>query len=164
MAKAITQIEKQPLNPEQEQDKQLRELLGVIGGNTEAVTSFVNVIKELHSVGIFDIVQAFLVNRNQIGFQVINQLNQPGIFRIAKNAMGLFQLLSNLDPSKTQRLLNSVARGVEGAGNPEAETPHGLWGLAKEMRDPDVLRAVGTMMNFLREMGKQLVTEQHFDR
>ncbi|BCJ86163.1 DUF1641 domain-containing protein [Effusibacillus dendaii] len=155
MARAITHIEKQLPNPEQEQVQAIGQILEAVAESRDTLLMTLDILKELHASGVLNILQGILKNRQQIGAIAFTQLNQPGIHHGLKNLIGLAQFLGKLDPAQLQTMLNGVARGLEQSGTHAAETkPIGLWNMGKMLRDPDVNASINMMLQFLRGMGE----------
>lgn len=157
MAKATTHIERETPHPEVEQAQALAQLLGAVAANREALLVFLDIVQELHKLGLLEAVQALLKNSRQITHIGLQQLNKPGAQHILKNGMIAMQFLSKMEPSKLETLLNSAAAGMENASSGlEDGKQLGMWGLAKSIRNPEVNTSLNFMVHFLQGMGEQL--------
>ncbi|MGZ4111299.1 MAG: DUF1641 domain-containing protein [Tumebacillaceae bacterium] len=157
MAKATTRIEKSIPNPIEEQAQSLGQLLQAITANKDALLLLLDIVKELHELGLLEAMQAMLKNRHDISLIGLAQLNKPGAARILKNGMNALQFLSSIDPAELEPLLKGVAGGVKYAA--EADTSGqqmGLFGMVKTMRDPEVMASMQVLFHFLRGMGHEV--------
>jgi uncharacterized protein YjgD (DUF1641 family) len=161
MAKAIKQIDKKESNPIEEQVQAIQQLIEMTAESRDALLSFLEILQELHSAGLLDIVQGLLKTRHKVGVLAMGQLNQPEMHRMIKNGINTIQFLGELDPDQLQTMLNGVNKGLEKSTmNVKKGEQISLWGLAKSMRDPDIKMSMSTMMGFLEGMGKGIKNKQ----
>ena len=158
MATRTTRIEKAVPNPQQEQAQALAEIMAAVADNRVAIIQFLDILKEMHSAGFLDILQAVMQNRHDIGVIGVTQLNKPGAQHILKNGMTALQMLSSIDPNQLQAVMNGVTSGLDraGQGMGEPSKPLGMFDMIKTMRDPEVGASLQFMMNFLRGMSSGL--------
>ena len=157
MAKAITYIEKHIPDQAEEEAQAIQQILKAAVNHREALLGFLDILGELQKMGILDALQGMLTNSKQIALIGIDQLNKPGSHRIIKNGMAAVQFLSSVDPSKLQKILNSVATGVEhGVGQEADKKQPGLWAMVKTLREPEVMSSLNMMTKFLQGMGRGL--------
>ncbi|WP_433958398.1 DUF1641 domain-containing protein [Cytobacillus horneckiae] len=154
MAKAITNIEKYIKNKDEEKQESIQQVLDAVSENSEALITFIDILKELHEFGVLDIVQGALKNREEIGVIAVSQFNQPGMHHIMKNGMNAIQFLAKLEPDKLNTILQGVEHGIERLADTQNNKSLGLWGMGKAMFDPNVSLALGSMVNFMRGMGE----------
>jgi uncharacterized protein YjgD (DUF1641 family) len=155
MAKAIKHIDKKQPNAVEEQTEALGEILKLIAENREAITTSLEIIKELHTAGILDVVKGALRTREKIGVIAIEQMNQPEMHRTIRNGIYAMEFLGQLDPDKLKTLFNGISHGLEKTADDHHEKI-GMWGLLKAMRDPGVNASLTTMLNFLNGMGEEI--------
>ncbi|MGZ4164132.1 MAG: DUF1641 domain-containing protein, partial [Tumebacillaceae bacterium] len=74
MAKATTRIEKSIPNPIEEQAQSLGQLLQAITANKDALLLLLDIVKELHELGLLEAMQAMLKNRHDISLIGLAQL------------------------------------------------------------------------------------------
>lgn len=157
MAKPIREIKVNKQNPMEEQADSLNEIISLIAKNKESITTALEIIQELNSAGLLDMIKGLLKTRNKVGVLVIDQLNQPSMHRTIKNSMQAIQLFGKLDSDKLNILLNASNRGLEYATDHDEKLSK--WGLIKSLNDPNVMSSISTMMSFLKGMGKELNTQ-----
>ncbi|WP_461611891.1 helical membrane plugin domain-containing protein [Cytobacillus kochii] len=154
MAKAITNIEKYIKNKDEEKQESIQQVLDAVSENSEALITFMDILKELHEFGVLDIVQGALKNREEIGVIAVSQVNQPGMHHIMKNGMNAIQFLAKLEPDKMNTILQGVEHGIERLADTQNNKSLGFFGMGKAMFDPNVSLALGSMVNFMRGMGE----------
>jgi uncharacterized protein YjgD (DUF1641 family) len=154
MAKAISHIEIKSKSKDEEQAESLTELLSFIADNKESITTTLEIIKELHSAGLLDIIKGFLKTRDKIGVIAMDQINQPSMHRTIKNGIQAVQLLGELDPDNLSMLLNAANSGLE--NTTESNEKLSKWGMLKSINDPNVSSSFSMMIKFLKGMGKEL--------
>lgn len=161
MAKAISHIEKMKPTPAEQQAESLTEIIELIAKNKEAITASLEILQELHSAGLLDIIKGLLKTRDKVGVLAMEQLNQPSMHKTIKNSINTLQLLGEIEPDQLKTLLTAANSGLEHLGGPNQKTSK--WGIMKSMNDPDVLSSLSTMTGFLQGMGKELNKQKSLD-
>jgi uncharacterized protein YjgD (DUF1641 family) len=157
MAKAIKQIDKTTSNLWEEQTEGLKDIIETVTDSREALLSTLEIIRELHEAGLLDIVKGVLKTRHKVGVLAIDELNQPDMHRMIKNAMAVFELFQDIDPEQLHKITDAVAGGLEKSANQLDENKQiGLWAMAKTLKDPDVNRSLTTLVSFLQGMGEEM--------
>lgn len=157
MAKAIRSIEKKiSTDPIVQQTKDLQDVLQAVTDSKEALVVFLDILKEAHQSGILSILQGVLKARHEVGYLAIQQLNQTTMHHTIKNLMGVVEFLGKIEPDHLNRILNGVAHGLEKTTDIENGKTHGIWGLTKDLRDPDVNSTLTTAIEFMKGMGEVL--------
>ncbi|KAB8125540.1 DUF1641 domain-containing protein [Gracilibacillus oryzae] len=161
MAKAIRQIERIESNVKEERAEDLSAILNKIADNREAIEEAIEIIEELHNAEVLPALKAILKTRQKVGAIAIEQINQPGMHNVIKNAMTMFTLLASIDSAQLQQLAGGLTEGVEKASESTKQTEDAsLWSLLKATKDPNVKRSLNMMINFLNGMGEGLAKKQ----
>ncbi|MBH8599611.1 MULTISPECIES: DUF1641 domain-containing protein [unclassified Thermoactinomyces] len=157
MAKPIREIKPVEPTPEELQSQALMKIIESLADSREAIIDMLEIARYLQEMGILAAVKALLEQRHEVGLIVVEQLNQPKMHHILKNAITLMELLGKIQPEQLQRLLNGLFRGLESAKqkNLNGKIPS-LWDLAKYIRDPDVRISIASMMALLQGVGESL--------
>ncbi|WP_047151108.1 DUF1641 domain-containing protein [Aneurinibacillus tyrosinisolvens] len=155
MARAITRVEKRIPTQAQRQEESFGDILRVLSENRESVVAFLDIMKELHQSGLFDIVQGVLKNKHEIGKVGFEFIQVAGIPSMLKNGIVAMQFLSKLDPLKVQMILSGLSNGLEKATS-EEDSHTSVWGIVKALRDPEINTTVTSLLGFLRGMGEEL--------
>ncbi|GCD84043.1 hypothetical protein PTHTG4_31080 [Parageobacillus thermoglucosidasius] len=161
MAKPITAIQKQTLTEEEKREKAIEELKTSLTEKEEAIAELLAIMEELHHSGILEAVNAMLKAREDIAKIVIGQANRKPVTTVINHVIGMAQLLANLDPQLTAKLLESTTSGVTEAykHTKETEGKIGIFDLFKSLNDPDINRAIRFILSVLKEIGKRLNDE-----
>lgn len=161
MAKPITAIQRQTITEEEKREKTIEELKTSLTEKEEAVTELLSIMEELHNSGILEALNAMLKSREDILKIVIGQANRKPVTTVINHVIGIAQLLANLDPQLTAKLLESTASGVTEAYKSAKETEKkiGIFDLLKSLNDPDINRAIRFILATLKEIGKRLNDE-----
>ncbi|SET37374.1 Uncharacterized conserved protein YjgD, DUF1641 family [Salinibacillus kushneri] len=161
MAKAITQIEKNQKNIQEERAEDLAAIVDQIADNREVIQDTLIILQELHNTGVLDMLKGLLRTREKVGAIAIEQLNQPAMHNMIKNGMNTIGLLSEMDPDQLQAIFGGLNQGLEKAAeSTKKQEEMGIWGLMKSMRDPNVRTSMNTMVNFLNGMGSGLKSSE----
>ncbi|GAA4707817.1 DUF1641 domain-containing protein [Brevibacillus fulvus] len=155
MARPITNIKKSAPSEAEQQAEAIGVILKSLTENREAIVETVEILSHLHEIGVLAAVKALLIQRNEVGRLAIQQLNQPSMQHLIKNAMTAVQTIGSIQPDQLQRLLNGLtgALGQTGNQNAAANAPT-LWELARSMKDPEVRTSLYAMIGILKGMGK----------
>ncbi|MCQ6277559.1 DUF1641 domain-containing protein [Bacillus sp. V3B] len=157
MAKAIKQIEKIQYTSQEEQAQDIAVLMKQITENRESITTSLEILKELQQSGVLDILKGFLKTKEKVGAIALEQINQPSMHNIIKNGFNTIEFLGTLDPEKLKIILNGVSKGLDETSERIGKNEQvSLWGMVKEMRDPDVNMVLTSMFGFLNGMGKEI--------
>ncbi len=155
MAQPIHSFSKKMPTDEEIKIEALEKLTKELAEKREAMNQTLNILEELHDSGILEAALAMLKAKAQIAETALGQVTRKEVTNIINNAMGAAGMLSNIEPAQTQKVLNGVANGLNTALDvPEEKL--GMLGLLKMMKDPDVNRAMGFGLRFLKGMGQEL--------
>ncbi|MFC3884883.1 DUF1641 domain-containing protein [Bacillus songklensis] len=157
MAKPITMIQKNALTEEEMKQQKLEELKALLADNDQALNQTLEIVRELHNSGILEAANSMLQAKDKIAKIALGQVSRKPITNLINNAMGAAGALTNIDPEMTTKLVNSVVTGMNEANqHVQSKKQVGLFDLMKAMKDPDINRAIGFGMHFLKGMGKGL--------
>jgi uncharacterized protein YjgD (DUF1641 family) len=158
VAKPITTIQKQTITEEEKREKTIEELKTSLAEKEEAVTELLSIIEELHKSGILEAANAMLKAKEDIVKIVIGQANRKPVTTTINHVIGIAQLLANLDPQLTDKLLESTASSIAEAykQTKEKDKKIGIFDLLKAVNDPDINRAIRFILSSLKEFGKRL--------
>lgn len=152
MAKATTSINKISDNEAEERSQAVSDMIEELAVNRQAIMESISIIKGLHELGALEAMQALLDQRTAVGEIAIQQVNQPSMHNIIKNAMGAFKFLSSLDPKKLDTILEGVSRGFERI--PEIGEKQSLWALQKRFWTQEIRASLTVVIHFLDGMGE----------
>jgi uncharacterized protein YjgD (DUF1641 family) len=157
MAHPITTIQKHvPTNAELSQQK-IEDLKLLLADNEDSINKIMNLISELNETGALEAANSMLQSKEKIAKIALGQINREPVTNLINNLMGAAGALTNVDPEVTTKLVNSITKGIdEGNKHLEKDEKIGVLDLVKVLKDPDVNRAVGFGINFLKGMGKGL--------
>lgn len=161
MAKATKQIERKGNRLEEERNDDLSAILNQIADNRESIQIWLDIIHELHQIGILDMIKGLLRTREKVGAIAMEQINQPGMHNIIKNGMSGFQLLAAMDADQLKQIMDGFSRGMQKASeNTQHQEQIGMWGLLRSMQDPNVKKTLNILVHFLNGMGEGLQTHR----
>lgn len=157
MAKPIATIKKTVISEEDRQKHSLDQLSADLADNDAALKKTLELVRELHDSGILEAAHSMLKAKAEIAKIAVGQANRKPVTNMINNLMGAAGVLTEMEPELTKKLLSSVASGMEEAKG-QLETPKkvGIFDLLKIMNDPDINRAIGFGIRFLKGMGKGL--------
>lgn len=157
MAAPITSIEKQVLTPEEQQQQKLDELQALLADHDEAIQKIVGIAGELNSIGILDAAGAMIQAKEKIAHIALHQVSREPVTNLINHVMKASAAMTKVDPELTDKLSSSMVKGLEAANQHVASNQKiGLFDLAKSLKDPDINRAIGFGLHFLKGMGQGL--------
>ncbi|MGF9965456.1 DUF1641 domain-containing protein [Bacillus rhizoplanae] len=160
MAAPIKAIQKQELTEEEQKQQKLEDLKALLANNEEALNQMFNIVGELNDIGMLEAANSMLKAKEQIAKIVLGQVTREPVTNLINNMMGAAGALTELDPELTKKLVSSVLTGMdEGNQHLQSNKKVGILDLMKVLKDPDINRAIGFGLHFLKGMGKGLKDE-----
>ncbi|MGG3563857.1 hypothetical protein ABES03_19920 [Neobacillus rhizosphaerae] len=155
MAKAITQIREVP-RPEIEQEQAMTEIMSEIVANKDVILKTIRIMKGLQETKVLDVVESMIDQRTEIGAIAIQQVNQPAIRNVIKNAMNAFSFLGELQPGEVSDVLEGLSHGFKrmAESGQEGKKQSSLWQLRKRLWSREMRAAMTSMMNFMDGLGE----------
>ncbi|SCA98749.1 Uncharacterized protein BWINRA5_02151 [Bacillus mycoides] len=160
MAAPIQAIQKQELTEEELKQQKLEDLKELLANNEEALNQMFNIVGELNDIGMLEAANSMLKAKESIAKIVLGQVTREPVTNLINNMMGAAGALTELDPELTKKLIGSVLTGMdEGNQHLQSNKKVGILDLMKVLKDPDINRAIGFGLHFLKGMGKGLKEE-----
>lgn len=160
MAAPIKAIQKHELTEEEQKQQKLEDLKALLADNEEALNQMFNIVGELNDIGMLEAANSMLKAKEPIAKIVLGQVTREPVTNLINNMMGAAGALTDLDPELTKKLVSSVLTGMdEGNQHLQSNKKVGILDLMKVLNDPDINRAIGFGLHFLKGMGKGLKDE-----
>ncbi|CAI8920439.1 DUF1641 domain-containing protein [Bacillus pseudomycoides] len=160
MAVPIKAIQKQGLTEEEQKQQKLEDLKELLANNEEALNQMFNIVGELNDIGMLEAANSMLKAKEPIAKIVLGQVTREPVTNLINNMMGAAGALTELNPELTKKLVGSVLTGMdEGNQHLQSNKKVGILDLMKVLKDPDINRAIGFGLHFLKGMGKGLKDE-----
>ncbi|MFK4477015.1 DUF1641 domain-containing protein [Bacillus sp. RC206] len=160
MAAPIQAIQKQELTEEEMKQQKLEALKELLANNEDALNQMFNIVGELNDIGMLEAANSMLKAKEPIAKIVLGQVTREPVTNLINNMMGAAGALKELDPELTKKLIGSVLTGMdEGNQHLQSNKKVGILDLMKVLKDPDINRAIGFGLHFLKGMGKGLKEE-----
>ncbi|NHM31170.1 DUF1641 domain-containing protein [Neobacillus terrae] len=155
MARAITQISRYQVNPEEEQARAQEEIMKALTDNKDAVLNLITLVKRLDDLKVFQAANAFIEKGEDIGVIAMQQINQPTMHNVIKNAMGAFTFLGSIQPAQLNTIMEGLSHGMkEMSRTGEKGEKQSVWRLRLRFWTPEIRAAMTTMMSFMQGMGE----------
>ncbi|MCM3671987.1 DUF1641 domain-containing protein [Mesobacillus maritimus] len=157
MAAPITMIKKHEPTKAELQQQKLEDLQSLLAENDEALNQILKIVGELNDMGVLEAANSMLQAKEQIAKIALGQVTREPVTNMINNLMSAAGALTSLDPETTTKLVNSLTSGLD-EGNKHLENPKkvGIFDLMKVLQDPDINRAIGFGIYFLKGMGQGL--------
>ncbi|MFJ7639397.1 DUF1641 domain-containing protein [Peribacillus sp. NPDC097206] len=156
MAAPITEIHN-PITEEDIKLQKIEELKMLVTDNEEVLNSLFNILGELNDSGVLDAATSMLRGKEQIAKVALGQVTREPVTNLINTLMGATGALMKADTDQVTKLLSSALAGIdEGSKFIETDKKIGVMSLVKVLNDPDINRAIGFGVHFLKGMGKEL--------
>lgn len=161
MAQPITMIHKKVLTEEELQQQKLDELKSLLSDNKEALDKLMGIAGELNDMGVLEAAYSMIQAKDQIAKIALGQVTREPVTNLLNVLMGATGAVMSADPQATEKVVKSSIAGLH-AGNDylNGNNKVGVRDFMKAMNDPDINRAVGFGIHFLKGMGKALKNEE----
>lgn len=157
MAQPITIIKKEIPAKEEIESKKIANLQAQLAEKEAALNNLMNLVGELHETGILDSANAMLQAKEKIAEIALNQVNREPVTNFINNFMSASMAFTDFKPEQTKKLVSSMAAGMnEGTDFVQSNKKVKMFDLMKALNDPDINRAMGFGIHFLKGMGKSL--------
>ncbi len=126
------------------------------GERVAALERALDLLVKLDEMGVLETLDEVL--EPEVIEYLMRYLMHPGLLRAADRLDIVFDALGRIDieaAAGQAELLNKALKSV-----PKEAKPVGLGGLLSALRDPDVQRGLGFLVEFLRNLGKELTKEK----
>ncbi|TCP18204.1 uncharacterized protein YjgD (DUF1641 family) [Scopulibacillus darangshiensis] len=157
MAEPITDIHRPAFTEEQQTEMKLNNLKKQFADNEEGLNKILDIIEELNDIGALEAADAMLHAKENIAKIVLEQVSREPVTNLLNTVIGAAGAVMNADPEQTKALIESAMAGInEGHQFVQTDKKVRMFDLMKTLRDPDINRAIGFGIHFLKGMGKQL--------
>ncbi|WP_307892049.1 DUF1641 domain-containing protein [Bacillus swezeyi] len=157
MATPITAIQKENNSDEETKLEKLEELKALLAENEDAVSKTMKLLGELNGLGVLDAADSMVQAKEDIAKIALDQLSREPAKNLINTAIAAGGALTKADPEVMGKLLEGIIAGTkQGQDFLKDDKKVGILDLLKAMNDPDINRAVGFGLQFLKGMGKAL--------
>ncbi|MCR8979795.1 DUF1641 domain-containing protein [Brevibacillus laterosporus] len=157
MAKPITKIAEPPVTKEEDQELHLTQLKEEIAMHAESIRQSVKLLDELHQAGVLETMQSMVQSKEKMAGIAVKQLVKPNVTKSINNVMALTEVLAQIEPEMTKKLVSSLTHGLQKAEEASAkESKIGMFDLFRALQDPDINRAISFGLHMLKGIGENL--------
>lgn len=129
--------------------------------NAEGIVQALGLLQDLEERGVLPLLRALVEQGDDVLKVLLALVTREEYLGGIKNLIAIAQLLTAIPPSAMESMVHGVKHGVHEAANNEPKSDLGVYDLVKQLRDPDVSRAISFAMSFLKGMGSQLGEQHH---
>src|SRR6195256_4978102 len=123
--------------------------------HAEAVLAAYEVLQELHSRGVLDIVRGALAASDDILEKVVDNVRTPEAIRAIRNLLFWRQILGSIEPDWFKGLFQAIPEGIAQA-TAERDQPVSIFGVLRRLTSKDSLRGLAAAIDFLQAFGRHL--------
>jgi uncharacterized protein YjgD (DUF1641 family) len=123
--------------------------------HAEAVLAAYEVLQELHSRGVRDIMRGALAASDEILEKVVDGARTPEAIRAIRNLLFWRQILGSIEPEWFKGIFQAIPEGIAQA-TADREQPVGFFRLLRRLSNKDSLRGLAAAIDFLQAFGRHL--------
>ncbi|MFC4618850.1 DUF1641 domain-containing protein [Camelliibacillus cellulosilyticus] len=154
MAKAITQIERFTVDPDDVRIQDKEALITALLERKQSMEALIELVEHLDDRGILDLLNGLLGKGDEVLAIAMKELNKPSLSDTLDHFMNLAALVSRLETKKLVDLAGHINHGMATAEKMVASgAKTSLFDLLSALKDPDVNRAITAMIGFLKGVG-----------
>jgi len=151
MAQPIA-LEVPPRNPRAELRSRLEQ---APEEHAEAVLAAYEVLQELHSRGVLEIMRGALAASDEILEKVVDNARTPEAIRAIRNLLFWRQILGSIEPEWFKGVFQAIPEGIAQA-TAERDQPVSVFGVLRRLTNKDSLRGLAAAVDFLQAFGRHL--------
>jgi uncharacterized protein YjgD (DUF1641 family) len=161
MAQPITAIPKPLPSEEKKVEQRITSFTSSWTENEEAFEQMAALVNELHKAGLLEAATAMLQAKDKMAKIGLKQLTREPVANLLSLLMGTTGALTQFDAEQTTKLIRSLGTGLtEATQHSEADQRIKVLDLLKLLNDPDINRAIGFLIHFLKGMGTALKMDE----
>ena len=123
--------------------------------HAEAVLAAYEVLQELHSRGVLEIMRAALAASDEILGKVVDGAKTPESIRAIRNLLFWRQILGSIEPEWFKGIFQAIPEGIAQA-TAERDQPVGFFRVLRRLTNKDSLRGLAAAIDFLQAFGRHL--------
>jgi len=113
------------------------------------------VLQELHSRGVLEIMRGALAAGDEILEKVVDGAKTPESIRAIRNLLFWRQILGSIEPEWFKGIFQAIPEGIAQA-TAERDQPVSLFRLLRRLTNKDSLRGLAAAIDFLQAFGRHL--------
>ena len=123
--------------------------------HAEAVLAAYEVLQELHSRGVLEIMRGALAASDEILGKVVDGAKTPESIRAIRNLLFWRQILGSIEPEWFKGIFQAIPEGLAQA-TAERDQPVGFFRVLRRLTNKDSLRGLAAAIDFLQAFGRHL--------
>ena len=123
--------------------------------HAEAVLAAYEVLQELHSHGVLEIMRGALAASDEILEKVVHGAKTPEAIRAIRNLLFWRQILGSIEPEWFKGIFQAIPEGIAQA-TAERDQPVSFFRLLRRLTNKNSLRGLAAAIDFLQAFGRHL--------
>ena len=123
--------------------------------HAEAVLAAYEVLQELHSRGVLEIMRGALAASDELLEKVVDGAKTPEAIRAIRNLLFWRQILGSIEPEWFKGIFQAIPEGIAQA-TAERDQPVSFFPLLRRLTNKDSLRGLAAAIDFLQAFGRHL--------
>ncbi len=155
MAKAIKNVVKIEMTEEEKRAQDLREIETALIENKDAILETIDLLKQMNNRGALTMATSLFAEGDKVLYTIVKALDNPEATNLLKNMLLLVGVLGTINVKQLEPFVVKLNAGIARMSeHKDQEKQLSYFGFAKTLKDPEVNRAVGLLLDFLRGMGQ----------
>ena len=127
--------------------------------HAEAVLAAYELLQELHTQGVLDIMRSALAARDELLEKVVDNAKKPEAIRGIRNLLYWRRILGSIEPEWFRGIFQAIPEGLARA-RADQQKPIGLFTLLRRLMSKDSRRGLAAAIAFLQAFGRHLQPEE----
>ena len=123
--------------------------------HAEAILAAYEVLQELHSHGVLEIMRGALAASDEILEKVVDGAKTPEAIRAIRNLLFWRRILGSIEPEWFKGIFQAIPEGIAQA-TAERDQPVSFFGLLRRLSSKDSFRGLAAAIDFLQAFGRHL--------
>jgi uncharacterized protein YjgD (DUF1641 family) len=155
MAKAINNIKRFELTPEDKRRKDLEEVENALIENKEPILELLTAVGHMHDRGVLSLLNGLFGQGDKVLNVLVKALDKPEATNTIKNLLLMVGTLGTINVQQLEPLLLKLNSGIARVAEyKETDEKTSYFDLVRALKDPEVNRAVTLLITFLKGMGE----------
>lgn len=161
MAKPITKIHRIELTEEEKREQDLLEIEQMLADNKEVIKDLLSILNKMNDRKMLTMVNSLFGQGDRVLDIVVKAADKPETANTIKNLLLLLGMLGTLNVQQLEPVMLKVNNGIARMAQADKEEDAGYGSMIGSLASPEVKRAIGLLLTFLKGMGEN---KKEFER
>ncbi|MFC7370970.1 DUF1641 domain-containing protein [Fictibacillus iocasae] len=155
MAKAIKNVRKLTVTPEEQRSKDLREVEDALIKNKDAILQTMEIMNHMQDKGLLSLLNGLFGQGDKVLHVLVKAVDKPEATNTLKNLLLLVGTLGLINVKQLEPILLKLNSGIARVAEyKDTEEKTSYFDLVRALKDPEINKAITILMQFLKGMGQ----------